>query len=45
MAAKFYTYTLDEWIFQQQYAQELLLKHFDTHSLKGFGIEGIDEWH
>lgn len=37
--AKFYTYTLDEWIFNETYAQELLLKQFDTHSLKGFGIE------
>jgi DNA mismatch repair protein MutS len=36
---KFYTYTLDEWIFSEQYAQESLLKHFDTHSLKGFGID------
>jgi DNA mismatch repair protein MutS len=39
--SKFYTYTLDEWIFTEQYAQELLLKQFDTHSLKGFGIEGF----
>ena len=41
--AKFYTYTLDEWIFQQQYAEDLLLKQFDTHSLKGFGIERFSE--
>ena len=40
--AKFYTYTLDEWIFSLQYAEESLLKHFDTHSLKGYGIEGAD---
>jgi DNA mismatch repair protein MutS len=39
---KFYTYTLDEWIFQQHYAEDVLLKHFDTHSLKGFGVEGLD---
>lgn len=38
---KFYTYTLDEWIFQQQYAEDLLLKQFDTHSLKGFGVDGM----
>ena len=38
---KFYTYTLDEWIFQQQYADDCLLKHFGTHSLKGFGVEGL----
>ena len=38
---KCYTYTLDEWVFQQPYAEELLLKQFDTHSLKGFGVEGL----
>ena len=36
---KFYTYHLEEWIFQEAYALESLLKHFQTHSLKGFGIE------
>ena len=36
---KFYTYHLEEWIFSDVYANELLLKHFQTHSLKGFGIE------
>lgn len=38
--SKYYTYTLDEWIFQLHYSEDLLLKHFGTHSLKGFGIEG-----
>ncbi|HMO33877.1 MAG TPA: DNA mismatch repair protein MutS [Lacibacter sp.] len=37
--AKFYTYHLEEWIFQEVYATETLLRHFQTHSLKGFGIE------
>jgi len=41
--SRFYTYTLDEWIFSLQYAEESLLKHFDTHSLKGFGIEGLHQ--
>src|SRR5690349_5592438 len=41
--SRFYTYTLDEWIFSFQYAEETLLKHFDTHSLKGFGIEAARE--
>jgi DNA mismatch repair protein MutS len=36
---KFFTYTLEEWIFAEAYANESLLKHFGTHSLKGFGIE------
>ncbi len=39
---KFFTYTLDEWIFATAYATESLLKHFGTHSLKGFGIEHLD---
>jgi DNA mismatch repair protein MutS len=38
---KFYTYTLEDWIFTQQYATETLLKHFETHSLKGFGIDTL----
>ena len=36
---KMYVYTLDEWIFDANYAQDILLKHFQTHSLKGFGVE------
>ena len=39
--AKFYTYTLDSWVFDGTYAQECLLKHFQTHSLKGFGVDGM----
>lgn len=37
----FFTYTLDEWIFTDTYANDGLLKHFSTHSLKGFGIEEL----
>ena len=40
-ANKFYTYPLDEWIFKQDYASGILLKHFGTLSLKGFGIEEL----
>lgn len=40
---KFFTYTLEEWIFAEAYATESLLKHFGTHSLKGFGIENLPE--
>ncbi len=39
--SKFYTYSLDEWIFTEQYAHESLLKHFGTQSLKGFGVEDL----
>lgn len=38
---KVYTYTLDEWIFDRVFATETLLKHFQTHSLKGFGVDDM----
>lgn len=41
--SKFFTYTLEEWIFAEAYATESLLKHFGTHSLKGFGVENLPE--
>ncbi len=40
---RYYSYGLDEWIFASDYANELLIKHFGTVSLKGFGIEGMNE--
>ncbi|MFN0158105.1 MAG: DNA mismatch repair protein MutS [Bacteroidota bacterium] len=30
---------LEDWIFHVDYAYELLVNHFKTHTLKGFGIE------
>lgn len=39
--SRFYTYTLEEWIFTNTYAREILHKHFETHSLKGFGVEDM----
>jgi DNA mismatch repair protein MutS len=39
--SKMYSYTLDEWIFDSSYAEDILLKHFQTHSLKGFGVEDM----
>ncbi len=41
--SKFYTYTLDEWIFTETYANESLLKHFGTQSLKGFGVQELHD--
>ncbi|RYG00143.1 MAG: DNA mismatch repair protein MutS, partial [Chitinophagaceae bacterium] len=41
--SRFYTYTLESWIFDLPYATEALLKHFQTHSLKGFGIEEMND--
>ncbi len=37
--SKFYTYALDDWIFTEEFARELLQKQFEVQSLKGFGIE------
>lgn len=36
---KYYTFALEDWIFQHHYGYEALLRHFDTKSLKGYGIE------
>ncbi len=38
---KTYTFQLDEWVFREQYCYELLLQHFQTQSLKGYGIEDL----
>ena len=38
---RFYTYTMESWIFDEAFATESLLKHFQTHSLKGYGIENM----
>lgn len=39
----FFTYSLDEWVFAEHYAEENLLKHFGTHSLKGFGVAELKD--
>ena len=39
LGAGFYTYGLDSWIFDIPFATDLLLKQFQTQTLKGFGIE------
>lgn len=36
---RFYSFGLDDWAFTYDYGYESLTKHFDTLSLKGFGIE------
>jgi DNA mismatch repair protein MutS len=38
---KVYTFQLDEWIFREQYAYDQLVEHFQTQSLKGFGVEDM----
>jgi len=38
---KFYTYALDDWAFTFDYATEILTKHFEVNSLKGFGVDKL----
>jgi DNA mismatch repair protein MutS len=39
----YHTFFLEDWIFKQDYAFESLTNHFQTNSLKGFGIEELHE--
>ena len=39
--SRFYTYTLDDWPYTGDYARDLLLKHFEVTTLKGFGIDRL----
>jgi DNA mismatch repair protein MutS len=43
LGEKYYLYGLDDWAFTSDYGHESLTKHFGTTSLKGFGIEGMNE--
>ncbi len=40
---KFYIFGLDDWIFTEEFSTEKLIKHFNTNSLKGFGVDGLAE--
>ncbi|WP_196216474.1 DNA mismatch repair protein MutS [Flavobacterium sp. LC2016-01] len=39
----FHSFYLEDWIYKEDYALETLTKHFQTVSLKGFGIEELKE--
>lgn len=39
---RFYMYMLDDWAFQSLFARETLQKHFQTSSLKGFGVDAFE---
>ena len=41
--ADFHSFYLEDWIYKEDYAFDLLTKHFQTVSLKGFGIEELQE--
>jgi len=38
-----YNYSLEDWVYGEDYSKETLLKKFKTTSLKGFGIDEFDE--
>lgn len=38
---KFYTFTMDDWVFTEDAAKDRLLRHFETTSLKGFGVQNL----
>lgn len=40
---KFLLAPFDDWVFTTDYANEVLLKHFQTSSLKGYGVETLTD--
>jgi len=40
---RFYTFFLDDWVFQKDYGFETLNNHFGVNSLKGFGVDELPE--
>jgi len=38
---KFFTFRLDDWVFTHEFGSDLLNKHFETRSLKGFGVDDL----
>ena len=39
----YHTFFLEDWVYKEDYAFESLTSHFQTNSLKGFGIEELQE--
>ncbi|HKJ05907.1 MAG TPA: DNA mismatch repair protein MutS [Flavobacteriaceae bacterium] len=40
---RYYTFYLDDWIFKKTYAYETLTSHFKVKTLKGFGVDDVEE--
>ena len=38
---RYYTFALEDWVFTPDAARDRLLKHFQTKSLKGYGIQNL----
>ncbi len=41
--SQFYTFFLDDWIFNEDASHEMLTRHFKVRSLKGYGIDDLHE--
>ena len=39
----FHTFFLEDWVYKEDYALESLTKHFQTNSMKGFGVDELTE--
>jgi len=39
----FHNFYLEDWVYKEDYALETLMGHFQTNSLKGFGVEELQE--
>ncbi|WP_066223643.1 DNA mismatch repair protein MutS [Formosa haliotis] len=39
----YHVFYLEDWVYQTDYTNETLLKHFNTKSLKGFGVENLED--
>lgn len=40
---RFYSFYLDDWVFQKDFGSENLTSHFKVQSLKGFGVDALEE--
>ena len=40
---QYHHFYLEDWVYQETYGTERLMQHFETNSLKGFGIEALTE--
>ncbi|WP_296634031.1 DNA mismatch repair protein MutS [Polaribacter sp.] len=38
---RYYTFYLDDWLYQKEYANETLQNHFEVKTLKGFGVQDL----
>jgi len=43
LSSEYATFALDDWVYAYDFAHEKLIQQFKTSTLKGFGIEGMQE--